>query len=122
MAAARIQSESRPPFRGRLQPRPVGVGVLGITSDAITTQRFISHGLVEGDPLARPLVKYGWSGQVAASGLEMTGVVLGMYGLHRIHQHWIERLLPVCVGAVHGILAYNNTKVSYSAGANLTSP
>jgi uncharacterized membrane protein YfcA len=67
-------------------------------------------------------VKYGWSGQVAASGLEMTGVVLGMYGLHRIHQDWIERLLPVCVGAAHGILAYNNTKVSYSAAANPTSP
>ena len=56
------------------------------------------------------------------TGLEMTGVVLGMYGLHMIHQHWIERLLPVCVGAAHGILAYNNTKVSYSAAANPTSP
>jgi hypothetical protein len=77
----------------------MGVGLLGISADAITTQRFISRGLVEGDPLARPLVKYGWSGQVAASGIEMTGVVLGMYGLHRINQHWIERLLPVCIGA-----------------------
>jgi len=100
----------------------IGVGLLGITADAITTQRFISHGLVEGDPLARPLVKYGWSGQVAASGIEMTGVVLGMYGLHRMQQHWIERLLPFCVGAAHGILAYNNTKVSYSAAANPTTP
>jgi hypothetical protein len=52
----------------------------------------------------------------------MTGVILGMYGLHRMHQHWIERLLPVCVGATHGILAYNNTKVSYSTSANPTPP
>jgi hypothetical protein len=100
----------------------MGVALSGMTADAITTQRLISHGFVEGDPLARPLVKYGWSGQVAACGLEMTAVVLGMYGLHRIHQHWIERLLPVSVGVTHGILAYNNTKVSYSAAAYPTSP
>jgi hypothetical protein len=52
----------------------------------------------------------------------MTGVVLGMYGLHRMNQHWIERLLPVCVGTAHGILAYNNTKVSYRTAANPTAP
>ena len=109
-------SKAAHPFWDTFNLGSMGVGLLGITADAITTQRFISHGLIEGDPLARPLVKYGWSGQVAASGLEMTGVVLGMYGLHRIHQHWIERLAPVCVGAVHGILAYDNTKVSYRAG------
>jgi hypothetical protein len=53
---------------------------------------------------------------------EMTGVILGMYGLHRMNQHWIERLAPVCVGTIHGVLAYKNTKVSYSAAANPTSP
>jgi hypothetical protein len=110
------------PFWGVSNVALMEVALLGIAADSVTTQRFISHGLVEGDPLARPLVKYGWSGQVAASGLEMTGVVLGMYGLHRMHQHWIERLLPACVGVTHGILAYNNTKVSYSSAANPTSP
>ncbi len=110
------------PFWGTSNLGLMAVALLGMTADAITTQRFISHGLVEGDPLARPLVKYGWSGQVAASGLEMTGVVLGTYGLHRIDQHWIERLLPVSVGVVHGILAYNNTKVSYTAAANPAAP
>jgi len=110
------------PFWGVTNVGLMGVALLGITADSITTQRFISHGLVEGDPLARPLVKYGWSGQIAASGLEMTGVVLGMYGLHRMHQHWIERLLPLSVGTVHGILAYNNTKVSYTTTPNPTPP
>jgi hypothetical protein len=110
------------PFWGASNLSLMAVALLGMTADAITTQRFISHGLVEGDPLARPLVKYGWSGQFAASGLEMTGVVLGMYGLHRTHQHWTERLLPLSVGVVHGILAYKNTKVSYTAAANPTSP
>jgi hypothetical protein len=101
------------PFFGGLNLPLIGASLLAITADAVTTQRFISHGLVEGDPFARPLVKYGWSGQVAASGLEFTGEILGMYGLHKIGQHWIERLLLVGISAAHGVLAYNNTKVSY---------
>ena len=84
--------------------------VLGMTADAITTQRFISRGGVEGDPFARPLVKYGWSGQIAAEGLEINAVIWGMYGLHRIHQHWIERIAPAAVATAHGFFAYKNDK------------
>jgi hypothetical protein len=36
-----------------------------------------------------------------------------MYGLHRIHQRWVERLVPVGLAVTHGILAYNNTKLSH---------
>ncbi len=83
--------------------------VLGTTADAITTQRFISRGQREGDPFARPLVKYGWSGQVGLMTLEIAAETLAMYGLHRIGQHWIERLTPVCIAATHGVFAYKNT-------------
>jgi hypothetical protein len=85
---------------------------LAISADAITTQRFIAHGYREGDPFARPLVKYGWGGQIAASSLELGAETLAMYGLHRIRHHWIERLLPVGVATTHAVLAYNNTKFS----------
>jgi hypothetical protein len=85
---------------------------LAISADAITTQRFIARGRREGDPLARPLVKYGWSGQIAASVLELGAETLAMYGLHRIRHHWIERLLPVGVATTHAVLAYNNTRFS----------
>jgi hypothetical protein len=101
-------------FYGTSNVLLVYVSTLGMAADAITTQRFISRGFVEGDPFARPLVKYGWSGQIAISVLETSGEVLGMYGLHRIGQHWLERLLPVGIAAAHGIFAYNNTKFSYS--------
>jgi hypothetical protein len=84
--------------------------VLGITADAITTQRFISRGAVEGDPFAKPLVKYGWSGQIAAEGIEINALVWGMYGLHRIHQHWIERIAPAGVAVAHALFAYSNDK------------
>lgn len=89
--------------------------VLGMTADSISTQRFIARGQVEGDPFARPLVKYGWSGQIAAEGLEINAVVWGMYGLHRIHQHWIERIAPAGVAAAHGFFAYANDRVSANA-------
>ena len=94
---------------------------LAMTADAITTQRFIGRGYKEGDPLAAPLVKYGWSGQIAAMGLELGGITAAMYGLHRIHQHWIERILPVGVAATHAVFAYNNTKVS-DPGTRATLP
>lgn len=56
---------------------------LGMTADSITTQRFISRGQVEGDPFARPHVKHGWSGQIAAEGIEINTEIWSMYGLHR---------------------------------------
>jgi hypothetical protein len=89
--------------------------LLGMTADSITTQRFISRGQVEGDPFARPLVKYGWSGQVAAEGLEINAEIWGMYGLHRIHRHWIERIVPVSVALAHGYFAYANDRVNPNA-------
>lgn len=85
---------------------------LAVAADGITTQRFIRRGFQEGDPIARPLVKYGPSGQVAAAGIEISGELLAMYGLHRIGQHWMERAFPVCLAAVHGYFAYSNDRVS----------
>ena len=90
------------------------VNVLAVTADAITTQRGLTQGDREGDPFARPLVKYGWSGEISAMALEIGAETLGMYGLHRLGQHRVERLVPVSLAVVHGIFAYNNTNVKAS--------
>jgi hypothetical protein len=90
--------------------------VLGMTADGITTQRFIARGGVEGDPIARPLVKYGWSGQISLEAIETGAEIAGMYGLHRIGQHWIERFIPPCIAAAHGVFAYGNSKVRIKSG------
>lgn len=103
---------ARHPFFTPLNETLFAGSALAVTADAITTQRFIARGYREGDPLARPLVKYGWSGQIAASSLELGAETLAMYGLHRIRHRWIERLLPVGVATTHAVLAYNNTKFS----------
>jgi hypothetical protein len=106
------QYDDRNPFFTTLNDALLAGSALAISADAITTQRFIASGYREGDPLARPLVKYGWSGQVAASALELGAETLAMYRLHRIRHHWIERILPVGVATTHAVLAYNNTKIS----------
>lgn len=98
------------PFFDSANVTLITASVLGMTADAITTQRDMAHGGSESDPFARPFVKYGWSGQIAAEGIEINAVVWGMYGLHRIHQHWIERLAPAGVATAHGFFAYKNDK------------
>jgi hypothetical protein len=35
-----------------------------------------------------------------------------MYGLHRIHQHWDERIAPAGVALAHGFFAYSNDRLS----------
>lgn len=90
----------------------MGVSLLGQAADAITTQRFIHDGLQEGNPLAAPFVKYGWSGQIGLAVLTNGAEISGMYGLHRMHQHWIERLVPIGIATASGIVAYRNTQVS----------
>jgi hypothetical protein len=86
---------------------------LGMSADAITTQRGTARGRVEADPIARPLVKYGWSGQIALEGLETGAEIAGMYGLHRTGHHWLERAIPVCLAITHAIFAYQNVKAGY---------
>jgi hypothetical protein len=88
------------------------VTALAAAADGITTQHFIAAGVEEGDPLARPLVKYGWSGQIAALSLELGAETAGMYAFHRLGLHWVERALPVGLSAIHGYLAYSNAQIS----------
>jgi hypothetical protein len=90
------------------------VNGLAVTADGITTQRGLARGDREGDPLARPLVKYGWSGEISAMALEIGVETLGMYGLHRLGRHRVERVVPVALTVAHAIFAYNNTNVKAS--------
>lgn len=107
-------ARKNPPFFSPVNIVLLTGSTLAITADAITTQRFLKEGYSEGDPFARPLVKYGWSGQITAMSLEIGGETLGMYGLHRIRQHWIEHMVPVGIAIAHGVFAYNNARLSHN--------
>jgi hypothetical protein len=100
------------PFFDRANIVLLTASVLGMTADAITTQRGLAQGRGEANPIARPLVKYGWSGQISLEALETAADIAGMYGLHRAGHHWIERAVPVSLALAHAIFAYENASTT----------
>src|ERR1035441_2301301 len=108
----RFDDRPEHPFLDRTNVSLLAVGMLAQAADAITTQRFLRHGIVEGNPLAAPFVKYGWSGQIGLAALSNLGEIGGMRALHRMHQHRMERLLPVVVGSASAVMAYRNQQIS----------
>lgn len=86
----------------------LAISLLGQASDAITTQRFLHHGDIEEDPLARPFVDSGWPGEVGFVIVENAGQLSVMYALHRMHRHRLERTVPLAFAADGAIAAYRN--------------
>jgi hypothetical protein len=86
----------------------IGVSLLGQGADAITTQRFHSHGQQEQDPLARPFVNQGWAGQIGLAAIYNAAQVTAMVGLHKMGQHEVERLVPLVVAAAGAYNGYSN--------------
>jgi hypothetical protein len=63
-----------------------------ITADAITTQRGLNQGLRETNPIMRPFVTRGASGEAAGSALGFGAGVGLVYLLHRTNHHKAERI------------------------------
>lgn len=82
--------------------------MLGQSADDVTTQRFHSHGIPEGDPLARPFVDKGWAGQIGLAAIYNAEEISVMYALHRMRYHKVERLVPIAVGAEGAYRGYRN--------------
>jgi hypothetical protein len=86
----------------------IGVSLLAQTSDAVTTQRFLHHGVEEENGLARPLVSQGWGGQVAAAAIVNTAEISVMYALHKMGHRKMERAVPYFVATPSAIAGYRN--------------
>src|SRR5262249_39238104 len=81
-----------------------------LVADGIYTQRGLTrypNRFTETDPVARPFVSRGWSGQVVG-GVIFIGADLGIrYILHRTDHHRVERWIPTflisygVIGAIH---------------------
>ncbi|MFZ0480780.1 MAG: DUF5658 family protein [Terriglobales bacterium] len=72
----------------------VGFSILGslIAADAITTQRGLSQGLREANPLMRPFVTRGAAGEAAGSMLGFGAGMGAVYVLHQSHHYKAERI------------------------------
>jgi hypothetical protein len=74
-----------------------------IAADGITTQHVLNtDGGKEVNPLARPFVKHGAAGQLAASSLGYAFGIGGSYLFHRTNHHKLERIFQNVAIAVEG--------------------
>jgi len=79
-----------------------------ITVDAITTQQGLNNGFREANPVMRPLVTRGVTGEAAASALGFGFGVGTTYLLHRTHHYKAERIAARTMLAVEGGFVANN--------------
>jgi hypothetical protein len=88
----------------------VSFGILAglITADAITTQRGLSEGYREMNPLMRPLVTRGTAGEAAASALGFGTGIGVVYLFHRTHHYKAERIaMRMIIAGESGFVANN---------------
>lgn len=79
-----------------------------LTADAITTQRGLSGGFREVNPLIRPLVTRGVAGQATASALSFGAGLGTVYLLHVTHHYRAERITLRLILAGEGAIVGHN--------------
>lgn len=79
-----------------------------IAADAVTTQRALSKGYREGNPLMRPFVTRGAAGEAAGSALGLGAGVGVAYLLHHSHHYKAERITMRFIIAGEGACVANN--------------
>ena len=79
-----------------------------LAADAITTQRGLSEGFREVNPLMRPLVTRGAAGQTTASALSFGAGLGTVYFLHVTHHYRAERITLRLILAGEGALVGHN--------------
>jgi Domain of unknown function (DUF5658) len=79
-----------------------------LAADAITTQRGLSKGFREVNPLMRPLVTRGVAGQATASTLSFGAGLGTVYLLHVTHHYRAERITLRLILAGEGALVGHN--------------
>lgn len=79
-----------------------------IAADAFTTQRGLSQGNREANPIMRPFVTRGAAGQAAGSALGFGAGLGTVYLLHKTHHHKAERIAMRLMLGVQGAVVANN--------------
>jgi hypothetical protein len=110
-AAVRAETVAPHPFLDKPNVFWTGLLAAGVLGDAVSTRRAFDRypGLVvEADPLARPFVATGWTGQIAGAVMFVGGDLLVRRALHRGGHHRLERVLPMVLSAMEiGVTAHN---------------
>jgi hypothetical protein len=83
---------------------------LSQTADDLLTARNLHDGGQEGNPFSRPFVRNGWPGMTGQALLSEGEKVGLMYGAHRLHLHWLERIVPLFDMYGHATAANHNAQ------------
>jgi hypothetical protein len=79
-----------------------------IAADAITTQRGLSQGYREANPIMRPFVTRGTVGQAAGSALGFGAGIGTVYLLHKTHHYKAERIAMRLMIGVQSVVVTSN--------------
>jgi hypothetical protein len=88
----------------------INTGILAglVAADAITTQRGLSQGYREANPIMRPFVTRGTAGQAAGSALGFGAALGTVYILHKTNHHKAERVaMRLMIGVQSAVVASN---------------
>lgn len=99
---------SPPPFLTVENKLDIGILAGLIGADGITTQRGLSQGLREINPVMRPFVTRGAAGEAVGSALGFGAGVGAVYLLHRSHHYKAERIAMRLILAGEGGFVANN--------------
>jgi hypothetical protein len=83
---------------------------LSLTADDMLTARNLHDGGQEGNPFSRPFVRNGWPGMTGQAVLSEGEKVGLMYATHRLHLHWLERIVPLWDMYGHATAANHNAQ------------
>lgn len=79
-----------------------------VAADAITTQRGLNNGFREANPIMRPFVTRGTTGQAVGSALGFGAGLGTVYILHKTHHHKAERIaMRIIIGVQSTVVASN---------------
>ncbi len=100
-----MAEEQDHPFWDRANARMHLLNVAAQSVDAYSTQRALRRNAREMNPMARPFVERGWTGQLIYSyGVGVGGTLAASYIFHRMGLHKRERIFPLIVATPTGIL------------------
>ena len=89
----------------------INTGILAglVAADALTTQRGLERGYREANPIMRPFVTRGTTGQATGSALGFGAAIGTVYLLHKTNHHKAERIaLRLMVGVQSAVVASNS--------------
>ena len=88
----------------------MNAGILAglVAADAITTQRGLSQGYREANPIMRPFVTRGTAGQASGSAVGFGAALGTVYILHKTNHHKAERIaMRLMIGVQSAVVANN---------------